>query len=174
MKNKRGISSIVAVALITLIAIVGAAIFLGAYLRSVKSATANDQAACFGIEIGIKNCFIFNETINPLLPVNVPPLNGHAVLVNIERAPGGEEIKDLRILSKDTNGEEHVATPVNVSFLGFRSDTDYSDLVEFSSIEAVARDLPYRPVSVRVSAIVGKSNTLCNPTVKQVMCKYYP
>ncbi|MEK6925328.1 MAG: hypothetical protein AABW71_03775 [Nanoarchaeota archaeon] len=163
--ERKGISTVVAVSLIVLLTISAAAIFISFYVRGIDRATQDERALCLGIDLKVSGCFIFPQTF----PIN-PPLNGSALLVNVERLPGGKNIAGLKLLVIDSNGIQHVEDPVNLTLGRFVSDTDYSDLVEFNSIDSVVRDLTYTPKYIYVVATVGKSQTICPATRERFEC----
>ncbi len=166
--ERKGISTVVAVSLIVLITIGAAAIFIASYVRGIDRATQDERALCLGIDLKIEGCLIFPASTP--LPPNIPNLTGPALLVNVERLPGGGNITGLRLLVTDSNGIQHPEDPVNLTVGRFVSDTDYSDLVEFNSIEAIARDLTYTPRYITVAVVVGKSRTICPATRDKIEC----
>ena len=179
---KRGLGSVVGVVLIILISVIAVSIFTAVYLKSVKKSTSDDSALCLGIDLQLKECILFNSTVttyivNPYIPSN--PITGSALLLNVERFPGGEEneIKDLRFIVKDMLGNEHVYEPVDIFIpapINWGANTNYSQFVEYDSTDAVIRDLGYDEVkSVSVSAVVGSSQTVCFPTRESIRCKNY-
>ena len=171
--KKKGIGSVVSYILIALITIVAITIFLGVYLRSVDKNTSGDTSSCFGIDLKLNNCIII-----PISLINGPfglDDSGPAIIANVERFPGGDEVKGLRFVVKDFNGNTHLEEPINFALGNFVVNTNYSDFVEYDSDNALLRNLTYRPVSVAVSAVVGKSETVCNPTREPIVCKeHYP
>ncbi len=173
--NKKGVGSIVAVVILILVAVAGASIFLGVYLRNVDEDTSGDSSSCFGIDLELNSCFIFIPAMtNPSIPPNLQ-LTGPALLMNAERFPGGGEIKGLRFIVTDDAGNAHTEEPVDliIPALNFEVDTNYTDLVEYNGVDAIVRDLTYNPVSVAVSAVVGKSETICAPTREPVACRLF-
>jgi hypothetical protein len=172
--NNRGLGTVVASILIILISVIAASIFLGFYLKSINKSTSNDYSSCFGIDLKLKNCFIITpQMVNPILPSGVPPLTGPALLMNVERFPGGGNIGDLRFTVTDENGNDHLEIPVEVDIpaFNFEVDRNYSKLVEYGSMNALVRDLGYAPASVAVSAVVGKSEAICAATREPVKCE---
>lgn len=163
--ERKGIGTVVSVSLIVLITIAAAGIFIAFYVRGLDRSTADESPLCFGIDLKIAGCFIIPTTF----AVN-PPLTGPGLLVNVERLPGGGDIAGLKLLITDSNGIGHLEEPINLTLGRFVSDTDYSDLVEFNSIEAVVRDLTYTPRYISVAAMVGKSRTICPATRDKIEC----
>lgn len=168
--NKKGIGSIVSYILIILLTVVGVAIFIGAFLRGVDKNTSDESASCLGIDLKLNGCVI----IPMYIVSNFLPDTGEAVIVNVERSPGGGEIKDLRFAVLDTLGNTHVEEPVNLEIGNvFKVDTNYSDFLEYESDDALLRNLSYNPVSISVSAVVGDSQTICPATRPSINCVIY-
>lgn len=163
--ERKGISTVVSISLIVLITVAAASIFIAFYLKGMNSATDDESALCFGIDIKVAGCIIIPTSF----PVN-PPLTGPGLIVNVERLPGGGDIAGLNLIVTDSLGGEHVEAPINITVGRFVSDTDYSDLVEFNSVDAAVRDLQYTPRYVTVAATVGKSQTVCAPTREKIEC----
>ncbi|MEK6908703.1 MAG: hypothetical protein AABX23_01480 [Nanoarchaeota archaeon] len=169
--KRNGVGSVVAYIILILIAVVGTSIFLRAYLGNVNKNTSGDSSLCFGIDLEVNNCLIFTREF--LQSIGLPGTTGDGILINVERFPGGKDINDLRFSVTDDIGNLHVESPVELDILDINIDTNYSRLVEYNSVEAAVRNLDYTPLSVTVSAVVGKSDTICNPTRQQVICDTY-
>lgn len=170
--NKRGIGSIVAYTLIILLTVAGASILIGAFLKSVDKSTSNDSASCVGIDLKLNSCVVI-----PLYVVQTffPEEPGISIILNIERLPGGKEVKGIRFSVVDTNGTNHLEVPVNLKIGDiFNVDTNYSDLVEYDSDDALIRNVTsYIPAYVSVNAVVGESETICPTTRPQITCFEY-
>src|SRR3989344_9509408 len=70
--QRKAIGSIVATVILVLVAVVGTAIFIGAYLKSVDKNTSSDSSSCFGIELKLDNCAIITpQMVNLSLPLNL-------------------------------------------------------------------------------------------------------
>lgn len=170
--KRKGIGSIVSYSLIILLTVVGASILIGAFLKSIDKSTSNDSASCLGIDLKLNSCIVL-----PLSVVNTffPTEPGISILLNVERLPGGKEVKGIRFSVLDTDGQTHLEEPVNLK-IGeiFNVDTNYSDLVEYDSDDALIRNVTsYIPAYVTVNAVVGKSETICPSTSPQVTCFEY-
>ena len=177
---RRGISSVVATVLIVVIVVIGAAIFLSVYLRSVRDITNRDLPLCAGIDLKLTKCIIFPAGGH--IPVNTATgyyiLPSHSIYFLVERLPGGEVIRDLRFKIIDTDGKSHSERPVNVTIPGYHIFTEYWLLAEYSTIEAVtfvdlANYSPAIPDYATVSAVVGNSETVCAPTNEPIKCYLY-
>ena len=170
---KKGVSSVVGPILIVMVVVISAGIFLSVYLRSVRDVVNRDLPLCAGIDLAPTWCIAF--------PANTPFPNGgyldeNGLYFAVERFPGGGEIRDLRFRITDSEGKSHVERPVNVTVPGYRILTDYSVLVEHSTIEAAAKPIDYSPATpceVTVGAVVGDSNTICTPTSEPIECLLY-
>lgn len=171
--KKRGLGSVVAIIILALIAIILVSIFLGAYLGNVKKNTSGDSSSCLGIDIGVTNCYIFDDRLNNYLPLG-QQVTGYTILMDVERAPGGREIGGLRFVVKNIEGNENLFEPMNISALNFNANTDYKNFIEYSSVSAVVRGLEKEPQSVAVSAVVGESQTICEPVNAAIECVGFP
>ncbi len=165
----RGVSSVVAPILIVVIVVVGAGIFLSVYLRSVRDIASRDLPLCTGIDLKVNLCLGF------LAGVELPQggtLDQNGIYFVVERLPGGgDEIRDLRFKITDSEGNFHSERPFNVSRTGI--NTVYVRFAEHSTIEAATKPINYYPCNVTVSAVVGKSNTVCTPTREVISCSLY-
>ncbi len=170
--KKKGLGSIVSYTLIILLTVVGASIIIGAFIKSVDKNTSGDSASCLGVNLELNSCVIL-----PLYIVNTffPAEPGISILLNVERLPGGKDVKGLRFVVTDTLGNTHIEEPVNLKIGDiFNVDTNYSDLAEYSSNDALIRNVTsYTPVSVSVNAVVGDSETICPATFPSVNCYEY-
>jgi len=169
--KRKGLGSVVAYILLILLAVVGVSILLGVYLRNVREGTSSDSSSCFGVDLEAKSCFLFKkETLDNFGLPDENPL----ILINVERFPGGGDIKGLRFVVTNSSNNVNVEKPVNLTFMNTIINTDYSSLIEYNSVETVIRDISYVPdpydVTVSVSAVVGKSETVCAPTRQSVKC----
>jgi len=175
--SKRGLGGVVAVVLIVLISIIAVSIFLAVYFKSVKKSTSDDSALCLGIDVGVKNCYYFNYLINyvnpPIPGMPVIRENENALLMNVERFPGGGEIKSLRFEVEGVDGNKYSGKPIDINVGLFKATTNYTDFVEYSSVEAIIRDIPSAPKSVTVGAVVGDSETVCVPVRVPVKCEMF-
>lgn len=171
--DKKGISSIVGFMVFLVVSVVLVSVFLAAYFKGIKKNTSDDTSLCFGIDLEVKSCFWFDNRINYLQIQGLPDLlpYEHAILTNVERSPGGGDIKDLVLIAKDANGREYPVRPFELETSIFTSSTDYSKFLEYSSINSVARGIPAEPKYVDVAAVVGESGTVCAPAMKPVECK---
>jgi hypothetical protein len=170
--NKKGIGSIIAYILLILLTIVGAAIIIGAVMRGVGNSTDSDSASCLNVDLKLNSCVII-----PLYVVNTffPGEPGISILLNVERFPGGKEVKGIRFAVTDTLGNVHLEEPVNLK-IGeiFDVDTNYSDFREYESDDALIRNVTlYTPASIAVSAVVGGSETICPATRPAINCIVY-
>lgn len=172
LKNKKGIGSIVSYILIILLTVVGVSIIIGAFLKTVDKSTSNDSASCIGIDLKINSCIVLDLSI---VQTFFPGEPGISILVNVERSPGGKEVKGLRFSVLDSNGQTHIEEPVNLKIGDiFNVDTNYSDFQEYESDDALIRNVTsYIPVSVKVNAVVGDSETICPATSPEVTCLDY-
>lgn len=167
--NKRGIGSIMGTVLIILISVVAVGILFGVLSKTLNKATKDESYLCLGIDIKVSDCIIVNGTImNPLLPPNLQ-INGFALLIGMERFPGGKNIENLKFAVKNSSSVS-VMDPINVSIPFFSVDTDYTKFLEYSSFNAVVKDFPNPPSEVSVSAVVGESKTVCKPTREPTRC----
>ena len=159
----------VGVILIAALAVIGAAIFIGAYLRNMKDTTSNDAALCAGIDIWVKTCYYYPAST--VLPGGQQQLGVNGIYFLVERGAGDGAIKDLRFSVTDLNsGETHSERPVNFTGATYHITTEYFKLVEHSTIEAVVIPITYLPNEVRVSPVVGDSNTVCTPADRPLKC----
>lgn len=170
--NKKGLGSIVSYTLIILLTVVGASIIIGAFIKSIDKNTSGDSASCLGVDLKLNSCVIL-----PLYIINTffPEEPGISLLVNVERLPGGKDVKGLKFTVIDNLGNTHIEEPVNLK-IGeiFNVDTNYSDFAEYDSDDALIRNLTeYTPVSVSVNAVVGDSETICPATRKEIPCFVY-
>lgn len=171
--EKKGLGSIVAIVLITLLSVVGIAILFGAVFKTVGESTSNDASSCLGIDLKVSSCDIYNDTLIDqvnLLFALANPINGSAIVINLERLPGGGEIKDLRFQITDELGNSYIEEPVDATIGPFSVNTNYTEFVEYGVFVALARDIMYNASSVRVSAVVGSSETICAPTRPATNC----
>lgn len=169
--KRKGIGAVVGTVVIILISVVGVTILLGAYLRSVDKGTSNDASSCFGIDLKATSCNIISPDLFNQAGL---PDTKNGTLINVERFPGGGEITGLKFVITDSLGNVHIGEPADLPMLarfGLNIDTDYSDLIEYNSVEAIVRNITYIPVSVSVGAVVGDSKTVCAPTRDAVACK---
>ncbi len=118
--SKKGVGSVVAVVIITLLAIVSASIFLGVYLKSTRENTSKDTSSCIGIELKVNTCYVYNETTL----IAWVPSKGDSLLLNVERLPGGKEIRGLRFVVTNASGADKLYEPTNFSISNFKVDTD--------------------------------------------------
>lgn len=168
MIERKGISTVVSSILIILLTIAGVAVLIGVFIGNVGKSTNDDSASCLGIDLKLNSCVIFPlSVVNTFFPEEV----GVSVLMNVERSPGGGEIKGLRFAVTDSLGNTHFEDPVNLK-LGnlLEVNTNYSDFVEYDSDDALLRNLTYTPVSVSVSALVGNSLSICPATRPSINC----
>lgn len=163
--GRKGISTVVSISLIVLITVSAASIFIAFYLKGMNSATEDESALCLGIDVKVAGCIVVPQNF----PIN-PPLTGPGLIVNVERLPGGGDISGLKLIVTDNTGAEHVETPINITVGRFVSDTDYSDLVEFNSVDSAVKNLTYIPRYVTVAVTVGKSQTICPATRDKIEC----
>lgn len=168
--NKKGIGSIVSYILLILLTVVGATIIIGAVMRSVSNSTDSDSASCLNVDLKLNSCVI----IPMYIVSNFLPDTGESILLNVERLPGGKEVRGIRFAVTDTLGNVHVEEPVNLK-IGeiFEVNTNYSDFLEYQSDDALIRNISYIPVSVAVSAVVGDSQTICSATRPAITCVVY-
>ena len=169
--NSKGASTI-GVILIILISIVAVSILLSVVFRNIRNVTAEERAKCLGIDLKATLCTFFpSSTVFPNSNY-VLPANG--ILALVERGYGGGGIADLRFHLEYSDGSVEILSPINLSAPGFRINTEYQNFVEHSSKEAVLMPITYTPSRIpsnlRVSAVVGKSNTLCEATAPALPC----
>lgn len=168
--ERRGLGSIVSYILIILLTVVGAAILIGAVMKSIGNSTDNDSSSCLNVDLKLNSCVII-----PLYIVNTfLPDTGVSTIINVERSPGGGDVKGIKFVVIDTLGNTHVEDPVNLK-IGeiFDVDTNYSDFQEYDSKDALLRNLSYTPASVSINAVVGKSNTICPANRQPINCRIY-
>ena len=173
MIKRKALSTIVGNVLIIILAVIGAGIFLSVYLRNVRDIADRDLPLCVGIDLEMLWCIAFPA--NTQLP-NGGYLDQAGLYLVVERLPGGEEIRDLRFKITDSDGKTHVERPVNVTVPGYKILADYRSFVEHSTKEAAVKPLDYSPnvpCEIAVSAVVGKSNTICAPTQEPIKCLFY-
>jgi len=171
--EKKGIGSVVGVILITLLAIVAAAVFLGFYLKSVSNASSNDSSSCLGLDLKISSCVILPTQL--LSQYNIFDPNP-AITFNVERLPGRGNINGIRFIVTDSSGNDHVEAPVDLTVGTTIFSTNYSGFIEYGSVNAIVRNVGYLSTGnemVRVSAVVG-TDTLCSTTQPAVKCLVAP
>lgn len=172
--KRKALSTVVGNVLIIILIVIAAGIFLSVYLRNVRDIANRDLPLCAGIDLKMIWCVGF---VNGYILPNGQPLDGNGIYFVVERLPGGGEIRDLRFKITDPEGNSKVERPVNVTTAGLRIATEYWKLVEHSTAEAALR--PYNiyqsgiPCEVSVTAVVGKSNTICPITSEPIECLLY-
>ena len=174
--NLKGAST-VGVVLIVLLSIVAVGIFLSAVFRNIKDATAQERAKCLGIDLKVTECIIFPEDSS--FPNSNYVLPDDGIYAIIDRGYGGGLIGDLRFQVNYDDGTTEVLRPVNLSGPGFKIETGYQSFVEHSSSVAALMPVNYDPltnkipVTLGVSAVVGKSNTICDVTALPTSCAVF-
>lgn len=168
--ERKGIASIVSYILIILLTVTAISIFIGYYISNLNKGTKDERALCFGMDLEVTACTIFNSTVLNFLGL---PDTGYGILASIERHPGGGDLAGIRLIIKDSNGNTHTEAPLNMTIAGFKSDTDFSDLVEYNAVDIIVRNLSYTPVSYGVAAVVGESETVCSATRTYNNCAVY-
>jgi hypothetical protein len=171
--KRKGIGSVVAYVLLIALAVIAVSVFLGVYLRSVQKGTSSDSSSCFGIDLEVKSCVAF--TVGTLNSTGLPDTNP-LIFMNVERHPGGKDVKGLRFVVTNSSEEVRVEKPVDFTFFNTIVSTNYSSLKEYNSVDAVIRDISsvssFTDVKVTVGAVVGKSETVCAPTRLAVKCAW--
>ncbi len=172
---RRGMST-VGVVLIILLTIVAAGIFLSTTLKSIRESTAQEKAKCLGIDLKNTQCVIFPTGYT--LPNSNYALPVDGIYAIVERAYGGGEIRDLRFDLTYSSGRNEILKPVNISGAGYKIETGYNNFLEHSSKEVALMPVTYNPpsevpYSLRVSAVVGKRDTICEPTSEPLPCSVY-
>jgi hypothetical protein len=170
--KRKGVSTVVSYVLIILLAVVGVSVLLGAYIKNVQKGTSGDSSSCFGIDLEVKSCNVISPAV--LQDQGLSDTNP-AIIMNVERYPGGGNIQSLRFVVTDSSGKVHIEKPTDLilSDLGINVNTDYSDFFEYGSDFAIVRNIDYGVVTyvdVTVSAVVGKSETICAPTRPVIRC----
>ncbi len=173
--NLKGASTI-GVILIIVLSIVAIGIFLSVTLRSIRNVTAQEKAKCLGIDLEVIQCIVFPA--GSPLPNSAYQIPDNGIYAVTDRGFGGGEIRDLRYHVTYNNGETEILTPVNISGRGYRVETGYKYFLEHSSTHSalipVVYDSPTQvPVTLGVSAVVGKKDTLCELTAPALPCVVY-
>ncbi len=169
--NLKGFSTI-GVVLIILLSIVAIGLFLSITFKSIRNATAEEKAKCLGIDLKLVQCVGF--TGGTKLPSSNIPLLENTIYAVVQREFGGGQIENLRFHVIYDTGENEILEPVSLSIPGFNFATEYPNFVEYSSVDvALHPSIVQIPATLSVSAVVGKSKTICEPTAEPISCVVY-
>ena len=173
--NKRGISTVIGTFLFIIITIVALGIFWAAYNKLIHKGSSADNFDCTTLDLKITACvFFFNQT--DLNNDGEADLEESALYSTFKREIGDGKIDSIRMIAYAINisfdNEGYVLEPQNIDSLSGKIDTDYSDLVELTTKDAVNfGGIPSSTVvlSANVAAVVG--NTICPEKNEPVECK---
>jgi hypothetical protein len=176
ISGKRGISLIVSIVLLIILAVAGVSILFVATRGILDEASSNSAQECLTVNLKPTSCsYISQGCYNVNGGRQGLIFTKNLVFLRVEREHGDGDLKTAKIILKDINGNDKAydvrdysltlaGTPVG------SSTRDISNVKEFGRFWAANELVDDVPSKAKIAPVVGDDGFLCEPSKIEVNC----